>query len=340
MNASVSRELLANLAADRSVFPHQYIVAGDQVLLVRLSPATQSQASFLDERVLAPSTQGAWFPADAIARAAAALPEKSAAYIFHAGHCGSTLVSRLIEAAADAAVLREPLPLRAFAFDAAEDGGALLDDGTRRARIALFEKLWARNSPAAVIKATSICTDLAKRLAPVGQAGAVFISQRPETQLAVLLAGENSANDLRGFASMRWRRLNAIAPLPPLARFGVGELAALAWLAESAAAHQAGLEIFDFDEVLKAPAETVKAIGAGLGVPLDSGRLAEAAAGPIMRRYSKAPEHAYDAAMRARIIAESCEKNRDEIRKGMKWLEHLAASTDIAAAVMARWNRA
>ena len=337
MNSAVSQQLLADFAAGDDVFPHQYMTAPDQILLVRLSGHAVREASFLDERVLPANAQGAWFAAAAVERAGESLPAAPVSYLFHAGHCGSTLASRLLGAASDAAGLREPLPLRALAFDAAEGGGALLSSEIFETRLGLFERSWARGAPGAVIKATSICTGLAAQITKRDDRRAVYLAQKPQTHLAVLLAGKNAVGDLRAFAQMRWRRLNAFMPMPPLAEYSVGELAALAWLAETAAAQEAGLVMFDFDRLLASAAETVAALAAALNVDAPQDRIDAAVSGPILRQYSKAPDHAYDAGLRAEIIAKSQIDHGAEIRKGMAWLGHMAGDSPAARACLDRW---
>lgn len=337
MNTNLANQFLSALGGDPGVFPHQYAPAMDQMLLARLPVESLREASFLDERILTRETQGVWVPAENVAAAAVALPSPPVSYIFHSGHCGSTLVSRLLGAAGDAIALREPLPLRAFAFDRAEGGGAMLTLETARARLSLLERLWARGASAAVVKATSICTGLAADLLPP-TAKAVYVSQRPDIHLAVLLAGPNAVNDLRSFAQMRWRRLNAHIPLPPLAQFSTGELAALCWLAEADAAARAELVAFDFDALLDSPEQTLSAIAAALGVSAPRDKIAAAAASPIMKRYSKSPDHEYDAALRARIIAEARRDHGAEIQKGLDWLDRLGAAAPSAKAVLDRWT--
>lgn len=336
MNSALATQLLSALASDPTVFPHQYAPVMDQVLLARIPVATLREASFLDERILTRETQGVWVRADEVAAAASALPEPPVTYIFHSGHCGSTLVSRLLGAAGDAAALREPLPLRAFAFDLSEGGGAMLSVEKARERLALFEKLWARGLSSAVVKATSICTGLAANLLPP-EPKAVYISQRPETHLAVLLAGRNAVNDLRAFAQMRWRRLSRHIKLPPLAGFSPGELAALGWLAEADAAARAKLATFDFDRLLRAPEDTLGAVASALGVSAPPEKISAAIASPIMKRYSKAPEHDYDAALRDQVIARARYDHGPEIKKGMDWLDQLGAREASVKAILDRW---
>ena len=340
MSQTQFQRLLASLPADRDIFPHQYSPAADQVLLVRIGDAVVRQASFLDERVLPQGAEGAWFSADAVASASGALPQPQTAYLFHAGHCGSTLISRLLGAGSTALGLREPLALRAFAADLAEAGAAFLTPQRHGARLALFEKLWARGADAIAVKATSICTDIAQLCDPAAARRGAFLTQSPDVHLAVLLAGQNALQDLRGFAQLRWRRLAARADLPPLADYSVGELAALNWLCEGAAAHEAKLPVFDFDLVLKAPGETVASIAQALGLAVDAAALDAAIAGPIMRQYSKAPEHDYDARLRSRIVAESRATNANEIQRGLAWLMRRAEENAAFAAVVERWGAA
>jgi hypothetical protein len=338
MNSAISQQLLADFAAGADIFPHQYRPLLDQILLVRLSSQTVRGASFLDERVLPAGAQGAWFDAEAVAKAAANFPDTCVSYVFHAGHCGSTLVSRLLAAASDTASLREPLPLRALAFDLAEQGGAALSPEMFAALLGLLEKIWARGADGAVIKATSICTGLAERALARPNRKGIYVTQPPQIHLAVLLAGKNAAGDLRAFAQMRWRRLNAMTPLPPLADYSLGEMAALAWLTEGAAASAAALPIFDFENLLTNPAPSLADMAAALDVAAPPGRIEAAVSGPILKHYSKSPDHAYDAALRNDIISQSQRDNGEEIRKGMTFLERIAGDSGALCAVLEKWS--
>ena len=146
MKSAASANLLSGLAADPSIFAHQYNPVQDRALLIRIEPGRRAGASFLDERILTPQTQGAWFAFEAAEKAAENLKTKPQGYIFHAGHCGSTLVSRLIAETTESVAVREPLPLRAFAADKAESAAALLSKADARRRLDLFERLWAREN--------------------------------------------------------------------------------------------------------------------------------------------------------------------------------------------------
>ncbi len=334
MNAPAQQKLLDDLPLARSVYPHQYDVARDQLLLVRLASDAQEKASFLDDRVLAPNMPGAWFSWDQLAPARAKLTDCRPHYIFHMGHCGSTLISRLISAATEAVALREPLPLRAFAFDAAEGAGALLSEPGFFDRFSFFERCWARGDRPVIVKATSICTDLASKTDADG-ARALFLYQTPETHLAALLAGANTLNDLRGFAQMRHRRLRARSTPPPLAASSLGELAAQVWLCEASAAaavhDAAGLAIMNFENFLGAPALELARACNLFGLTPGEGKIAAALASPIMKTYSKAPEHAYSPTTRQEIIADAAKKYGDEIRRGAAYLEAAGKESEVMA---------
>jgi hypothetical protein len=49
-----------------------------------------------------------------------------------------------------------------------------------------------------------------------------------------------------------------------------------------------------------------------------------------MRQYSKAPEHAYDTALRQAVLREARGEHATEIDRGMRWLERIAASHPLA----------
>src|SRR4029079_6763913 len=139
-------------------------------------------------------------------------------------HVGSTLVSRLLDASGAVLSLREPLPLRTLA-EASESLGleeSLLSEGQCEQLLDTFARLWCRGYPATrcvIVKATSATARLAPWLLggrPTSRA--CYLNVRAEPYLATLLAGANSAADLRGHGAERMRRLRRsfATPLPPL----------------------------------------------------------------------------------------------------------------------------
>lgn len=347
--ASVADDLLARLPASPDAYPQKVDLVRGAVLLVRFDPAAYRAASFLDDRILRPATTGAWVGLGAVADAASRVTERRPLhFIFHTGHVGSTLLSRLLDEAGGVLGLREPLPLRtlAEAHDVLGRPESLLGDAQFAAALDAFIALWSRgyaDTRCVVVKATSSAGRLAATLLGRSAASrAVYLNLKAEPYLATLLAGQNSPLDLRGHGPERMRRLCArtTAPLAALHAMSLGELAALSWLAESWSRHEALARFpdrvlaVDFDAFLGAVDGHMGSILAHLGLPPDAPLLQRLAQSPVLTRYSKAPEHAYTPAVRAQALGDSRRRHAEEIRRGLAWLEQVASADAAAAAVI------
>jgi hypothetical protein len=346
---SLQDALLAQLPGSPDAYPQKLDLVREGVLVVRLDAAAYRAASFLDDRILGPATQGAWLPLDRVAEAARhSTVTRPLHFIFHTGHVGSTLVSRLLDETGAVLSLREPLPLRtlAEAHDALKRPESLLSKVRFDDTLGAFAALWSRGYPATrgvVVKATSSAGRIA---APVlgRHAGsrAIYLNLEAEPYLATLLAGQNSPIDLRGHGPERIRRVQAwvAAPLAPLHAMSIGELAALSWLAESRAQRDAitafpsRIVALDFDRFLASVADSMARILDHFGLARDERYLSTVERSAVLTRYSKAPEYAYTPQLRAEILRESRHDHREEIRKGMAWLEQRARSDAAAAEVL------
>lgn len=336
---SPADELLARLSASPDAYPQKLDLVGDKVLLVQFDAGAYARASFLDDRILTPTTHGAWISVgQAVAAARLVANPRPLHFIFHTGHVGSTLVSRLLAETGVVLSLREPLPLRTLgdAHDVLGQPESLLSGAQFDVLLATFSYLWSRGydlTRTVVVKATSSAGRLASPLlARAHNARAIYMNLEAEPYLATLLAGQNSPIDLRGHGPGRMRRLQSriVAPLAPLHAMSIGELAAMSWLAESWSQADA-LERFadrvialDFDRFLADVTESMSRILRHFELTVDGHYLSELSRSPVLTRYSKAPEHAYTPTIRAEVLRESRSYNADEIRKGLNWLERLA----------------
>jgi hypothetical protein len=61
--------------------------------------------------------------------------------------------------------------------------------------------------------------------------------------------------------------------------------------------------------------------------------------GPDMRRYSKAPEYAYDRALRVAVLNEARANHGVEIARGLAWLERAAGEFHAVRQAIAFANR-
>jgi hypothetical protein len=346
---SLADELLTLLPRSADAYPQKIELIGMSVLLIRLDAAGYRSASFLDDRILGPTTRGAWLPFARVAEATRSVTRPCPVhFIFHTGHVGSTLVSRLLDETGQVLSLREPLPLRtlAEAGDVLGKADSLLSEAQFDAILGTFLRLWARGYEpvrSVVVKATSSAARLAASILARGEGSrAIYLNVGAEPYLATLLAGQNSPIDLRGHGPERMRRLRSrtAVPLAPLHALSLGELAAMSWLAESwtqrdALAQFAGTIIaLDFDRFLAGVPESMGRILGHLDLPHDAAQLAELGRSPALTRYSKAPEYAYTPEVRAEVLRESRRNNRQEIRKGLDWLERLARAEPIVAEIV------
>ncbi len=346
---SIADGLLARLPASPDAYPQKLDLVGERVLLVRFDEAAYRAASFLDDRILGPHVQGAWLPVGSVADAARRVTDsRPVHFIFHTGHVGSTLVSRLLDETGEVLSLREPLPLRtlAEAHDVLGLPESLLSHAQFELALTLLMRLWSRGydrTRSVVVKATSSAGRLhAPILAGNERSRAIYMNVRAEPYLAGLLAGQNSPIDLRGHGPERIGRLQARvdAPLAPLHALSIGELAALSWLVESWTQRDAvkrfeGRVIaVDFEAFLSNVVDGMRQILGHLDLSRDTRYLAEVGGSPVLARYSKAPEYGYSPNVRAEILRDSRRDNRDQIRKGLDWLDRLARAETAVAAIV------
>lgn len=346
---SLAEDLRARLSGSPRAYPQKIDLPRWSVLVILLDLAAYRAASFLDDRILSASTQGAWLPVDHVAEASRRVPEpRPLHFIFHTGHVGSTLVSRLLDEAGEVLSLREPVPLRtlADAHDGLERADSLLSSAQFDELLRMFLRLWSRgeaSTRSVVLKATSSAGRLAGALLRANAGSrAIYLNVRAETYLATLLAGENSPADLRGHGPERMRRLRArtAAPLAPLHALSPGELAALSWLSESwtqrdaLAGFEGRVAAVDFERFLAAVGDGMARILRHFELTADAGYLSRIEHSHVLTHYSKAPEHAYTPALRAEILRESRSQHRAEIRHGMLWLERLAQADATVAELL------
>jgi hypothetical protein len=346
---SIDEVLLRRLPVSPEAYPQKIDLGSRMVLLVQFDANAYRLASFLDDRILGPETKGAWLPIGRVAEAAQRVTNaRPVHFIFHTGHVGSTLVSRLLDETGEVLPLREPLPLRtlADAHDVLGQPDSLLSDEEFGLSLAMLMRLWGRGydtTRSVIVKATSSAGRMAVPiLAASKSARAIYMNLRPEAYLATLLAGQNSPADLRGHGPERMRRLRSriAAPLAPLYTMSIGELAAMSWLAESwtqrdAIKRFAGrIMPLDFDRVLSSVTDAMARVLSHFELPDDARYLSGLDRSPVLTRYSKAPEYPYSPGVRAEVLRDSQRRNGEEIRKGMEWLERGARSDNGIAEVL------
>jgi len=317
-------------ASDPEFLPYKLDLIGRRVLWLRVTAAQRRDAAFLDERAVQEGAEGGWMSLDSVmATTFDAGPSANA--IFHIGHCGSTLLSRLLDGWSEVQGLREPLPLRTLAA-----AWPLLPQAQSRLSPlqapTLLQALWARWSrppgPATrtVIKATSTCNGLiAPLLAHVPDLRLILLCQPLRPYLATLLKAPASVLDAANAAAERLSDLQARGFVEGVAlhALSLSQQCAMGWLAErvrfNALATDERVFQVDFETLLARPEVTLQAITSHLA--LDPAGIAAAIQAPAWTSYSKAQNYGYSREDRAHDLALAVERHREEIDAGMVWVE-------------------
>lgn len=344
--------LAAALERSPELFPHSLDLRTDSVSFVRLTEADYARASFLDGRILGPLTAKQSYPwAQVEATVPAINPGENCDFIFHIGHVGSTLLSRLLGRSKAILALREPLILRTFAQMAyGPDVGAPAwspEEWERRA--AVFLRLWSRTfreGQRTCIKATSFVSEIAASLlARPSRPKALLLSVRPEVYLATILGGPNSRQEARMLAPTRLARLQKRAGTDEWQRgtMSEGEIIAMSWTCEmaglAAAAQVAPEQIrwIDFDRFLANPAEGLSNAMIHLHGRADGCEIRAMLSAQDLRRYAKAPEHAYDTRLRHAVLDQARREHGEEIRRGLAWLDRAALQSAVVRGSLERF---
>ncbi|HAH11733.1 MAG TPA: hypothetical protein DCL54_00685 [Alphaproteobacteria bacterium] len=340
----------APIGLSPETFPHQLNPDANTQLIVELSEQKYQEASFLDDRLREPGKLERSAPWPDMAAASTRLSsDRYCHWIYHIGHVGSTLLSRILGEHPALFSLREPIVLRQIAQSVIE-GGPECRMGMLGSAADVLEvqcRLLARtfrSEQTSLVKATSFASVLAPvilRREP--RARAILLIAAPQVYLATILGAENNPRELLALAPLRWRRMQAMAPAlqgERLDALGPGELCAMSWAVEmailglTAQAHPTQCLGLDFDRFLHDPRASLAACLAHLGCASDAPTLNALMSSQHWGRYAKAPDHAFDPAMRQHLIAQTWSQQRPVLQAGMTWLDRtLRANPALARAL-------
>jgi hypothetical protein len=306
-----------------------------QVRLIAMDRDSYRAASFLDDRMLQQPVDARVVPWPDVESAMDGDRRCDARWIFHIGHVGSTLVSRLLGAIGGVLAVREPRLLRDLALSPPDVRGPYLGPVAR-----LMSRTFAEDEVACV-KATSFVSDIASDLVPPGER-ALLMYATPRNYIGSILAGENSLIELRHLAASRAQRLAPRVSALRAARSDA-ELAAIAWACEMTALEAAAdampdrdIEWADFDRMLADMSAELGHVVRFFGFATDEPQIEAIATGPLMRRYSKGPEYEYSAGLRRDLIAEATAIAGPAIDDALAMLARAAEKSPILERAMAR----
>ena len=316
---------------DPAYLPFKLDLVARRALLVRFDATQRREAAFLDERALPPRVDGAWIPLEPLLslRDTAACAHA----IFHIGHCGSTLLSRLLESWPGVQALREPLPLRtlAEAWSQRTQPESWLSASEAQRCLEGLWTAWSRpfgGAQQAMIKATSSCNALIEPLLDGHtRMRAILLDMPLRPYLATLLKSTDSSRDATAAAPGRLRDLRARCGDEDLVlhALSVPQQCAMGWVAErlrfAALARAYGGRVLrvDFEQLLAEPETMLARIAAHLGLAPKG--VAAAMRSPAWGRYSKAQSHGYGREDRAHDLMLAMQRHGTDIALAEHWCD-------------------
>jgi hypothetical protein len=304
--------------------------------LVEMDRESYRAASFLDDRMMSEQRTAQLVPWPVVAEAAGLVERSDARWIFHIGHVGSTLISRLLGELPGVLALREPRSLRDAAFFPPE---------VRAPYVAALPRLMSRTfapGETACVKATSFVSELAAELVPAGER-VLFVTASPRNYVASILAGENSVKELHALTDYRAQRMTGRVNGLDRPTASDAHRAAAAWGCEMTSLEAAAeampdrsIAWIDFDALLGMVPEALSSIADHFGFAASAADLTNIISGPLLRRYSKAMEYDYSPALRRDLVAEADAANRADIDSALAMLDRAAATSPLLKRALTR----
>ena len=328
------------------LLPHLVDLPNDQVLLSYLTQEDYRKASFLDQRIITPQLRRQLVPWSELSRItlpATATPQ----YIFHIGHVGSTLLSRLLGEIDTVLALREPQLLRNLCeiSQIRDEPESPWSPDLYKQRFSETVRWLSRSfhtDQRVMIKASSFVSEIAPQL--LTESSAALILYAPLNRyIPTILAGEASVQETHMMAGARLKRLARHLGKAPaqLWELSLAQRVAMSWMCEIVSlfvsektSGSANLLWMDFESFLRDPGERLTTAATHFGHDLTAEKANELVTGPIMSSYSKAPEHDYSSDLRQELLDEANKSHAADIRAAIVWAEKIAAEFPLVAEAM------
>ncbi len=329
-------------------FPFRHDAARRQTQFLVLSERLYAEAAFLDERIEDSATDAFWLPDDVVFESAATL-EAALDFVFHIGHTGSTLLSRIMDISDETFSVREPRLLRDLALAAETPPGRAPVFFEHRDRwLTTLLRLWSRTfrSPQRVLlKTTSFVSEIGLELMAEAPASrAILLMTTPRHHLASILAGPATRHGLPAASAARVSRLRGRlgAAGAALEAHSPGEQAALGWVCEVTGLERLARAFPDRTLWLEFGAFTRDASPALQGIEGFLGRshqpeiLEDMLRSPVWGRYSKSVDVSFSPASREEMLRAAMVDHAIEIDRGLAWINRLAGEVgDVARSLEA-----
>ncbi len=290
------------------------------------------QLPFMDQRLLAGDFKRLGTPLTSLAEQTSQVPDCQ--WIFHAGHCGSTLLAQILGDNPQTNALREPQVLRTLADLKRQTDlrwHRINNDQWQQWFTTCITYLGRPAEPQqnqVVLKATSHCNNLIKSVLTLpGQQRLLLLSVKLPVYLATMLRSDQHMLDIDGLIQAHMQDLLERIPdlpirIPDLDR---PKKIAVTWLThmlaflDAAERFPSQILLMDFETWLDNPLEQTAEITNKLGSqPVTSSTLDQ-----WLKRYSKAPEQPYSPQHRQRSLQQSRQQHAAQIKITHEWVQTL-----------------
>jgi len=333
-------DLLSDLAADPAWFLRDVDPIRGQAIFSPMDEASYRASIFLDNRIKRAGPRDLAVDLDGLLRLAQDLdlPSRRIHYIFHIGHCGSTLMSTVLGGLDGFLALREPPMLMGLSRSMRhlEEPGFPISrerwDQLFELALALLGRTW-RPTQTALIKPTSHAGNLIPLLMnSTGWERGLLLHVGLETYLTTMLRSEVRRETMLFAKDFRLRDFVTLMPDLPdsVESYRPGQLAAMSWLlharefatamdADALRERTLGL---DFDCFLADPQSSLHQVCEFFSQTADDTtlqRLLDMHGG----RSAKDPGRSYDYARRQAELSSARQAYADEINAGLRWAEQM-----------------
>lgn len=314
--------------------------------LMRIEEALYRSASFLDHRVSHHNCPIVRYELKHMAELFPRLGENRSGigFIFHIGHCGSTLLSRALGVSRHNLPIREPLTLRKLSADRRvldTPMSFLQRDAWKWLLGTVLDSLARRFRPDQlnIVKATSTGNNLIEPILDESPASRAVLMYLPlESYIAGMLGTRSQGKDLYGQSRTRMSDWLEIEGAPELRLYDLKapELAALSWLTSmnhmTRARDRFGGRtlMLDFEDLLDAPESRLAEVAAFFGLQ-DEATLIAGEFPAVSAAYSKRPELPYTPETRAQKLQRTRTEKAGEIEDGMVWARSMIGETPALA---------
>ncbi len=313
---------------------HDYDLIDQTFTLIRIEEEIYRKASFLDHRIDSFQLPKVRYEMQHLEQVFPSLGQSRGemGFIFHIGHCGSTLLSRALSVTSNVLPFREPLCLRTLTAQrhelntpmsmlSVEQWESLL--GT------LLDSLSRRFGPGQmnVIKATSTSNNLIRPVLEENPSQKAVLLYLPlETYLATMLGKPRQASDLWVQGKKRmldWMGIEG-APRLELHQLQGPQLATLSWLTSMnymLAAREKYADrtlMLNFETMISDPSTHLAEVASFLGISPETDSIVREFPG-IASGYSKQPDQKYSPETRAQLLQQTRANHAQSIDTGIQW---------------------